>query len=378
MFWDCLSIQPTWIVLFFQMSVGSDSDLNENDKDPYQQSVQENEIYICEETLKGVDNILNEYLILDEYLMNLDVPEFNFPVDTSHFDVDPNPINQSIFSADTSVPPDLNPNPINQSIFLAGISVQPDLNPDPINQGPADVSNDNSIGTPSNNLPLRESTNVLENGLKKKRARTQVEKSERNAKKYPVLQPCKESCSKRCITNFSSDDRALINSRFWKLSFTERRQWLAAYINQVDVKNKTSQQKDGGHLSSREYLLHLKGSNNLIVCKSMLLNTRGLKSDGTKTEMVLAQSQSCDGAIAPIEDRRGSHPPSNKCDAEVIYFYINSCNPVISHYKRKNAAYKRYLNPELSTKEMYKNFSDSKENNKTYCNAFKSENVGFS
>ena len=97
-----------------------------------------------------------------------------------------------------------------------------------------------------------------------------------------------------------------------------RRQWLAAYINQVDVKNKTSQQKDGGHLPSREYLLHLKGSNNLIVCKSMLLNTRGLKSDGTKTEMVLAQSQSCDGAIAPIEDRRGSHPPSNKCDAEVI------------------------------------------------------------
>ena len=157
-----------------------------------------------------------------------------------------------------------------------------------------------------------------------------------------------------------------------------RRQWLAAYINQVDVKNKTSQQKDGGHLSSREYLLHLKGSNNVIVCKSMLLNTRGLKSDGTKTEMVLAQSQSCDGAIAPIEDRRGSHPPSNKCDAEVIYFYINSCNPAISHYKRKNAAYKRYLNPELSIKQMCKNFSESKENNKIYCNAFKSENFRFS
>ena len=46
MFWDRLSIQPTWIVFFFQMSVGSDSDLNENEKDPYQQSVQENEIDI--------------------------------------------------------------------------------------------------------------------------------------------------------------------------------------------------------------------------------------------------------------------------------------------------------------------------------------------
>ena len=186
------------------MSLGNGSDLNENEKNPYQQSVQENEIDICEEILKDVDNIINEFP---------DAPEFNFPADKS---------------------------------------AQLDLNPNPINQGPADVSNDNSIGTPSNNMPLRESTNVLENGLKKERARTQVEKSERNVKKYLVLQPCQESRSKRCITNFSSDDRALINSRFWKLSFTERRQWLAAYINQVDAKIKTSQQKDGGRLSSRD------------------------------------------------------------------------------------------------------------------------------
>ena len=223
---------------------------------------------------------------------------------------------------------------------------------------------------------LRESGTVLENGPKKKRAKTQVEKSERNAKKYPVLPLCKESCSKRCITNFSSDDRALINSRFWKLSFTERRQWLAAYINQVDVKNKTSQQKSGDRLSSRQYLLPLKDGRNVIVCKSIVLSTLGLKSDGMITEMVRAQRQSYDGAIAPVEDRSGSHLPSNKCDAEVIRLHINSYNPAISHYKRKNAPYKRYLNPELSIKEMYKNFSENKENNKicykTYCSVFKS------
>ena len=44
--------------------------------------------------LKNVDNILNEFPY---------VPEFNFPADTSHFDFYPNPINQSIFPADTSV-----------------------------------------------------------------------------------------------------------------------------------------------------------------------------------------------------------------------------------------------------------------------------------
>ena len=55
----------------------------------------------------------------------------------------------------------------------------------------------------------------------------------------------------------------------------------------------------------------------------MFLSTLGVKSDRMVTEMVLAQSQSCDGATTPIEDRRGSHPPSNKCDAEVIHLYTN-------------------------------------------------------
>ena len=180
----------------------------------------------------------------------------------------------------------------------------------------------------------------------------------------------------------SSDDRTLINSRFWKLSFTERRQWLAAYIDQADVKTKTSQQKDSARLSSSEYLLPLKDDKNVIVCKSMFLSTLGLRSDGMITEMVRAQRQSYDGAIAPTEDRRDSHPPSNNYDAETIRLHINSYNPSISHYKRKNVPNRRYLNPELSIKEMYKNFSGNKDSNKicykTYCKVFKSENIGFS
>ena len=125
MFWVHLSVQPMWIVFFSQMSVGSDSDLNKNEKDPYQQSMQENEIDICGKILKDVVKILHEFP---------DVQEFNFPADSSHFDFDPNPINQSIFPADTSVQPYLNPKPINQSILLGGISVQPDLNFNPINK----------------------------------------------------------------------------------------------------------------------------------------------------------------------------------------------------------------------------------------------------
>ena len=71
----------------FLISVGSDTDLNESEKDLYQQSVQENEIDICEEILKDVDNITHEFL---------DVPDSWFPdfsAGTSYFDFDSNPIN---------------------------------------------------------------------------------------------------------------------------------------------------------------------------------------------------------------------------------------------------------------------------------------------
>ena len=49
-------------------------------------------------------------------------------------------------------------------------------------------------------------------------------------------------------------------------------------------------------------------------------------------EMVRAQRQNYDGAIAPVEDCRGSRPPSNKWDAEAIRLHINSYNPEINHY----------------------------------------------
>ena len=81
------------------------------------------------------------------------------------------------------------------------------------------------------------------------------------------------------------------------------------------------------------------------------------------TEMVRDQRQSYNGAITPIEDRRGCQTPSNKCGAEVICLLINSYNPAISHYNCKNAPYKRYLNPEFPKKETYKNFPENKGNN---------------
>ena len=95
----------------------------------------------------------------------------------------------------------------------------------------------------------------------------------------------------------------------------------------------------------------------------MFLSTLGLKSDGMITKLVCAQRQSYDSAVVPIEDCRDSHPPSNKSYPEVIRLHINSYNLAISHYKCKNVLYNWYLNPELSIKKLYKNFSENRENN---------------
>ena len=91
---------------------------------------------------------------------------------------------------------------------------------------------------------------------------------------------------------------------------------------------------------SREYLLPLKDSKNIIVCKPMFLSTLNLKSHGMITEILPTQRQSYNGAIAPSHDCRVSRPPWNKCDADVILLHIKSYNSVCSHYKLKNAPYK--------------------------------------
>ena len=51
-------------------------------------------------------------------------------------------------------------------------------------------------------MPLRESTDVLENGLKKKRAKTQVEKPERNAKNTLFCQGVKSHTARGVLPTF--------------------------------------------------------------------------------------------------------------------------------------------------------------------------------
>ena len=170
----------------------------------------------------------------------------------------------------------------------------------------------------------------------------------------------------------------IINFRFWKLSLTER----ILIMNRTHVNQRKVESNQSRWSSSREYFLPLRDGKTTRVCKSMFLSTLGLKSDAMIVELAPAQSRSYADAVASIEDRRGKHPASHKCDTKATHRRINSYNPSISHCKCKNAPNKRYLNPKMSIKSMYEQFLQHKENMvitcRTYCHAFLAEIIGFS
>ena len=132
---------------------------------------------------------------------------------------------------------------------------------------------------------------------KKKRHRTLKAKMERNVMNHPLLPACPSKCVKKCAEEISDEERLTINSCFWKLSFSERRQWLATYILEADVKRRKSEfiETDGEHVQtsrrsfSRTYSLPLQTGTTATVCKTMFLSTLGMKYDGMVTELSRAK-----------------------------------------------------------------------------------------
>lgn len=217
---------------------------------------------------------------------------------------------------------------------------------------------------------------------KPKWSRTEEAKSGENAAKHPVLPPRKDGCNK-CKTRLPNDDRPIIDFRFLNLLFIERWQSLSTHVNQTDVKRRKFERNQSRRSFSREYFLTSRDGKTTRACKSMLLSTLGLKSDGIITELIRAQSQSDANTIALIENRMDKHPASHNCDTKAIYLHINSYKSSISQYKCNDAPNKRYLNRDICIKSMYENFLHHKENKaftyRTYCNIFrqKIENYHF-
>ena len=125
------------------------------------------------------------------------------------------------------------------------------------------------------------------------------------------------------------------------------------------------------------YSLPLPNGAKFYVCKIMFLSTLGTKSDSMITALSLAKRRSYEDNICPTEDHRCGTYLEHKCDDEVIRLHINSYQPSISHYRRINAPNRRYLNPELSIKQMDNNFIANNENFKISYRKFASDLPSF-
>ena len=82
---------------------------------------------------------------------------------------------------------------------------------------------------------MRKCHNVnVDNKVKRrKRARTQLDKTKTNLEKFRMLPACEASCFRKC--KFTEYNRLAINQKFWKLTFGERRHWMQTFVEEVEV-----------------------------------------------------------------------------------------------------------------------------------------------
>ena len=121
-------------------------------------------------------------------------------------------------------------------------------------------------------------------------------------------------------------------------------------------------------------------SNTIQVCKPFFLSTLGKKT-ASMVDTALREQRS--NRIAPGPDQRGGarKQRADLMNDETIIGHIESYHPSISHYTRKNAPNRRYLNPELTIREMWNNFITKYPNGCSetkYRNIFSASNIGFS
>ena len=246
----------------------------------------------------------------------------------------------------------------------------PNTSPGSMNESEADVPNriQENIHTPNKRHPAR----------KRVRYRTKQQQIDKNIQKYKLLPPCPENCRKKCQSKFGDDHRENIRVYYWKQTFAERRLWLSAHINLQKIKHKKSNGKQVKE-TNLKYYLGTEHNEKIEVCKRMFLGTLGMRTDGQITEY---RKRISPGGLICTADKRCKRTPVNKLDASVqadIVKHIDSYKPQVSHYKLVNSPNRRYLDLNVTVKDMLKDYNKKHEHKisyQVYRNIFKTQNIG--
>ena len=170
------------------------------------------------------------------------------------------------------------------------------------------------------------------------------------AVKHRIRSVC--NCKRlQCYKKFSQEDRQEIWREFWSMDFASQRLFLAGHMSAKEIFQRRPRKEDNVTQKRKaSYSYHFWTSTE--VCKEMFLSTLGFRSD-----KVLTLCRSTD----TIFDQRGKSKNSNRgtnqrpltnSQLEAVKVHIKSYEPGISHYRRKHAPKRLYLDPSLTVRDI--------------------------
>ena len=197
-----------------------------------------------------------------------------------------------------------------------------------------------------NENPFSDQNSCSESNNKRKRNRSEESKKENNKRKHSFIEEyCDTSCScKKHCKEFDIEARKQVWESYWAEGYASRSKFLAGCIRLEPIKRRTVHaDNEKGKMfkrnESRHYYLPKMEQNvgvKLEVCKKMLMNTFGFRTDSQLTE--LCKKINIGLVNQHIVDNRGKKAPHNKVtfeNLEKIKNHINSFGPSTPNYRCK-------------------------------------------
>lgn len=182
--------------------------------------------------------------------------------------------------------------------------------------------------------------------------------------KTPRVVNC-QNCQFECSVKFSEDDRNLICSNYWQMSYMRQKDFILSCVETALPKCRRIRTGTGPKkLLSRKYFFKKKDVK-LQVCKIFFLKTLHI-SHGPVDKALKGLNEI---GIFGNPDKRGHHVPANKTSEDLVArvkLHIESFPTMESHYCRKSTK-REYLDPSLSIAKMYELYvNECSENNEKY------------
>lgn len=270
---------------------------------------------------------------------------------------DPDFTTMSIFSGDSN--------------FSGGESISINNDPEPNNsssEAPETIPNQEGT-SPGQECPESLEMGLTKNGHIRIRKNHHLNPSERKSAKrakiidaHQVRESCSDICKFKCKNYISHERRVEINQQFWKLPPKDQKWFIFKNTSKVSKKRSTVYESVSRRAFTFKYFLPKElgaeeASTN--VCKTFFLTTLGYnKNNDRVVRNIITKSD-----LAPPEDKRGKHEPSNKINREVVKQHVESFRPQVSHYRREHAPNRRYLPGDVNQTLMYNHF---REQNPTF------------